>query len=159
MDDAWNVVVANQTSAAAWTGNAQTPEDAKKISVAGVSVLVGMQPADEIEGMLLAQMVAAHNASMECHRRAMIPDQTVDSRGMNLSQANKLSRTHTMLVEALTRYRSRGEQRIVVQHVNVEAGGQAAIAGVIETGSNRGGSKIRGLSHDATNALAVSELP
>ena len=32
-----------------------------------------IKPTDEIEGMLAAQMVAAHNATMECYRRAMLP--------------------------------------------------------------------------------------
>jgi hypothetical protein len=26
--------------------------------------------------MLAAQMIGAHNAAMECHRRAMLPEQT-----------------------------------------------------------------------------------
>ena len=38
--------------------------------------MVGISPQDESEGMLAAQMVALHNAAMECFRRAMIKDQT-----------------------------------------------------------------------------------
>src|SRR3954454_16742047 len=47
---------------------------------------------------------------------------------MNLRHASKLSRTYTMQVESLKRYRSKGEQRVVVQHqhVNVTAE-QAAV--------------------------------
>jgi hypothetical protein len=29
-------------------------------------------PKDELEGMMAAQLIAAHNAAMECYRRAMI---------------------------------------------------------------------------------------
>ena len=44
--------------------------------------------------MLAAQMVAAHNAAMECYRRAMLGEQTFEGRKENLTQANKLSRTY-----------------------------------------------------------------
>ena len=52
---------------------------------------------------------------------------------------NKLARTFTTQVEALKRYRSRGQQTITVEHVTVNAGGQA-IVGNVETGG-RGASK------------------
>jgi hypothetical protein len=44
--------------------------------------------------MIAAQLLAAHNATMECYRRAMIGEQTLEGRRDNLSQANKLSRTY-----------------------------------------------------------------
>jgi hypothetical protein len=43
--------------------------------------------------MLAAQLLASHNAAMECYRRAMISEQTFEGRKENLNQANKLSRT------------------------------------------------------------------
>ena len=55
-------------------------------------------PQDELEGMLAAQLVACHNASMECYRRAMIDSQTFEDRRENLNQANKLSRTYVTLL-------------------------------------------------------------
>ena len=30
--------------------------------------------------MLISQMIACHAASLECHRRAMLPEQTIDGR-------------------------------------------------------------------------------
>jgi hypothetical protein len=47
--------------------------------------------------MIAAQLIAAHNATMECYRRAMIGEQTLEGRRDNLSQANKLSRTYAVL--------------------------------------------------------------
>ncbi len=32
---------------------------------------------DELEGMMAAQLLAAHNAAMECYRRAMIVNRSV----------------------------------------------------------------------------------
>ena len=82
--------------------------------------------------MMAAQLVAAHNAAMECYRRAMIGEQTFEGRRENLAQANKLSRTYAALLEALNRHRGKGQQKVTVEHVHVHAGGQAVV-GVVET--------------------------
>src|ERR1700719_2264511 len=84
-----------------------------------------------IEGMIAAQLLAAHNATMECYRRAMIGEQTLEGRRDNLNQANKLSRTYATLIEALNRHRGKGQQKVTVEHVDVHAGGQAVV-GVVE---------------------------
>ena len=57
--------------------------------------------------MLATQMLACHNAAMECYRRAMMPKLTFDGRNLNLSQANQLSRTYASLLEALNRHRGK----------------------------------------------------
>lgn len=41
---------------------------------------------------------------------------------------NRLARTFAAEVEALKRYRSKGEQRVIVKHVTVREGGQASSA-------------------------------
>ena len=61
-----------------------------------VAAMAGIGPKDELEGMIAAQLLAAHNATMECYRRAMIGEQTFEGRRENLSQANKLSRTYAV---------------------------------------------------------------
>jgi hypothetical protein len=104
--------------------------------VPAIAGLVGIGPNDELEGMLAAQLVACHNASMECYRRAMIGEQTFEGRRENLSQANKLSRTYTTLLEALNRHRGKGQQKVTVEHVHVHEGGQA-IVGNVEGGGMR----------------------
>jgi len=43
-----------------------------------VAALIGIGPKDELEAMMAAQLIAAHNAAMECYRRAMIGDQTFE---------------------------------------------------------------------------------
>jgi hypothetical protein len=77
--------------------------------------------------MMAAQLIAAHNAAMECYRRAMIGEQTIEGRRENLTQANKLSRTYAVLLEALNRHRGKGQQKVTVEHVHVHAGGQAVV--------------------------------
>jgi hypothetical protein len=92
--------------------------------------------------MLAAQMVAAHNATMECYRRAMIPEQTYEGRKQSLDYANKLSRTYATLLEALNRHRGKGQQKVTVEHVHVHPGGQA-IVGAVEAGGGVASGKQR----------------
>lgn len=84
-----------------------------------------------MEGMIAAQLVAAHNAAMERYRRAMIGHQTFEGWRENLSQANKLSRPYAMLLDALNRHRGKGQQKVTVEHVHMHSGGRALL-GMIE---------------------------
>lgn len=134
--DAWNGTVANQALSSAWYGNSPDADRSHKLQSAGLSFLAGVEPKDELEGMLAAQLLASHNAAMECYRRAMIAEQTFEGRKENLNQANKLSRTHAALLEALNRHRGKGQQKVTVEHVHVHSGGQA-IVGNVEGGGVR----------------------
>jgi hypothetical protein len=136
--DHWNNTLANQAVQVLWVKNSSAEERDKQLS-ATVAALMGIAPKDEIEGMMAAQLVAAHNAAMECYRRAMLGEQTFEGRRENLAQANKLSRTYAALVEALNRHRGKGEQKVTVEHVHVHAGGQAVVGMVAAPGQSGGG--------------------
>jgi hypothetical protein len=97
--------------------------------------------------MIAAQLIACHNASMECNRRAMIGEQTFEGRRENLSQANKLSRTYAALLDALNRHRGKGQQKVTVEHVHVHSGGQA-IVGTVERPPTANSSRSEN-QHDA----------
>ena len=125
--DSWNNVVAAQALETLWLTNSH--KEAQQYS-ATVAALVGIGPRDELEGMLAAQLLASHNAAMECYRRAMIGEQPFEGRRENLSQANKLSRTYAVLLDALNRHRGKGQQKVTVEHVHVNAGGQAIVGPV-----------------------------
>jgi hypothetical protein len=131
--DAFNNIVIEQTVGALWKG--QTSEKEREILVAAaITALAGVQPRDELEGMLGAQLVATHNAAMECYRRAMIESQTFAARSENLNQANKLVRSYATLIEALDRHRGKvGQQHVTVKHVHIHQGGQA-IVGTVHPG-------------------------
>ena len=130
MSDDWNNILANQTIRTLWFFENSDAEEIRRQRHAAVDALVGIKPGDELEGMIAAQLIAAHNAAMECYRRAMIGEQTFEGRRDNLAQANKLSRTYATLVEALNRHCGKGQQKVTVEHVHVHAGGQAVV-GVI----------------------------
>ena len=57
-----------------------------------LAAMIGMKPRDELEGMLVGQLIAAHNAGMECYRRAMIGEQTFEGRRENLSRQSRNQR-------------------------------------------------------------------
>jgi hypothetical protein len=128
--DEWNVALLQQATAALWLKNSDETTRSRQVQ-ATMAALMGIDPRDELEGMMAAQLLAAHNAAMECYRRAMIPEQTFEGRKENLSQANKLSRTWATLLEALNKHRGKGQQKVTVEHVHVHAGGQAVV-GVVE---------------------------
>jgi len=146
--DTWNNVIANQAVQTVWTKNSDE-EERKTLFSATVAGLIGIGPKDEFEGMLAAQLVACHNASMECYRRAMIGEQTFEGRRENLGQANRLSRTYATLLEALNRHRGKGQQKVTVEHVHVHEGGQA-IVGNVEGGGIR--TKSENQPHAITHA-------
>ena len=136
--DQWNETLAGQAVLSLWTKNSDSETSDKQLE--GVlAALQGIGPKDELEGMMAAQLIAAHNATMECLRRAMIGEQTFEGRSENLSQANKLSRTFATLIEALNRYRGKGQQKVIVEHVHVHAGGQAVVGMVAAPGKPGGG--------------------
>jgi hypothetical protein len=132
--DAWNNTIASQATNSIWHGHNPDAERIHERQVASLSLLAGVSPNDEFEGMLAAQLLASHNAAMECYRRAMIAEQTFEGRKENLNQANKLSGTHATLLEALNRHRGKGQQKVTVEHVHVREGGQA-IVGNVEGGA------------------------
>ena len=128
--DHWNNTLAMQAIGGLWLKHSGEDEQNRQLA-ATVAALSGIAPRDELEGMMAAQLIAAHNAAMECYRRAMIGEQTFEGRRENLNQANKLSRTWATLLDALNKHRGKGQQKVTVEHVHVHAGGQAVV-GTIE---------------------------
>ena len=153
MSDDWNNIIANQVVSALWLQNSDA-EQVKEQRYAAVDALVGIAPRDELEGMIAAQLVACHNASMECYRRAMIGEQTFEGRRENLSQANKLSRTYAALLDALNGHRGKGLQKVTVEHVHVHSGAQAVV-GTVETPG--GGDRPK--SEDQPHAKQIAYAP
>jgi hypothetical protein len=102
-----------------------------------LSVVKGVEPHDQVEAMLAAQMAATHMATMAFARRLAhvenIPQQDSASNAFN-----KLTRTFAAQMEALKKYRSTGEQKVTVEHVTVHAGGQAIVGNVAGRPANDG---------------------
>jgi hypothetical protein len=131
--DLWNLQLGNETVQTLWLKNSDEKTRERQVT-ATVDALMGIAPTDELEGMIAAQLIAAHSAAMECYRRAMIGEQTFEGRRENLSQANKLSWSFAVLLDALNRHRGKGQQIVRVEHVHVHSGGQAVVGAVATTG-------------------------
>lgn len=94
-----------------------------------LSVVANIQPKDQIEAMLAVQMGTVHQATMVMARRLNhskhIAQQDAAERALN-----KLARTFTSQVETLKRYRSKADQTVRVERVEVKEGGQAIVGDV-----------------------------
>jgi hypothetical protein len=156
--DAWNNLLANQAISSLWMKNSDEEGRDRQLN-ATVAALIGIGPRDELEGMVAAQLIASHNAAMECFRRAMISDQSFEGRRENLSQANKLSRTYATLLEALNRHRGKGQQRVTVEHVTVNAGGQAVVGVVSPSASQAPGGGDASKSGEQPHAKQIGHAP
>src|SRR5215471_5865777 len=110
---------------AAAGGSSSRPPGCEHINRA-LAAVTGIGAQDEIEGMLATQMVVTHIAATRALRR-LNRSETVSVQDSNGNLAVKLLRTFTMQVEALQRYRGKGQQKVTVEHVHVHAGGQAIV--------------------------------
>ena len=93
----FTLVLANQLCGALWGGVDPDPRLAEVQQAAALQALRGIAPRDPVEGMLAAQMVATHDAAMECFRRAHLPEQTSRAGRLALAHAGKLVRSFAAL--------------------------------------------------------------
>lgn len=108
-----------------------------------LTVVAGIEPKDQMEAMLAAQMAAVHMQTMAFAKRLSCVE-TIDQQNSAERAFNKLARTFTTQLEALNRYRGKGQQKMVVEHIHVHEGGQAVV-GNIQGGG--GENKTEGQPH------------
>ncbi len=101
-----------------------------------MAVLTGIQPQDEIEAMLAVQMIGVHNMAMDYMAKATRTDR-VDFMGTYMNGATKSLRTFAAQMEALKKYRTGGQQKMIVEHVHVNEGGQAIVGNVNQGGGGK----------------------
>jgi hypothetical protein len=98
----------------------------------------GIGPKDTTEAMTATLMAAAHHAAHDCARRAMHPAQSPGGRAMYLTLSMKATRAFAQLKQSLDIGRGKvTTQRVVVEHLTVQAGAQALIA--VDTRQGGGG--------------------
>lgn len=132
----------NETLLASVLGCMSVPEEGEdelqRRVAATQAALAAFKPADEIKGMIAAQAVAMHHASMECFRRAALPNQHPDTESKLRRDGANLSRGMTEMLEALSRRRDRSPQVVRVERVVVADGGQAIVGAVTAGVGGRG---------------------
>ena len=105
---------------------------------AAVDAAVSVRARNALEKMLCHQMAAAHHMAMKLITRgadARLPP-VETARLMNAGA--RLMQVYQEGLLALKKFRTGGQQKIVVQHVQVSDGGQAVIAGQMKTSNRRG---------------------
>ena len=89
------------------------------------SLILAMEPTNRLELLLASQMAAIHSITMKT------VNQTINTRWAEAESLNKqvakLSRVFIDQINTLQKMRGKGQQKIIVEKVNVESGGKAAI--------------------------------
>ena len=94
-----------------------------------LSVIRDLAPRDPVERMLAVQMAATHVATIRSGRW-LANSENLPQVQAHYTGFNKLARTFAAQVEALRKHRNGGSQIVRVEHVTVEAGGQAVVGNI-----------------------------
>jgi hypothetical protein len=105
------------------------------LTLAATAALAELEPTNATQALLAAQMVGAQRTAMSFLHRAVMPGQTSEIVDRNVARASRLMRLFIEQVEAMAKLKgTSGQQRVVVEHVTVTAGGQAIVGTVVPRG-------------------------
>lgn len=90
------------------------------------ALLPSLYPNDPTEALLLGQFLALQDSGLKCLRLANLPEQGFYHIERLFGLANKLLNTANQTMQAVLKYRTRGQQTVQVVHVHNE--GQAIVA-------------------------------
>jgi hypothetical protein len=104
-----------------------------KVGTALFSGAADLKATDPIEGMLVGQIMVAHEAALFLYQRAWSqPPGYFEEQRHYLQMADRAQRTLTILTERLDRHRGAGQQQITVKHQHVTVNADQAIVGNVE---------------------------
>ncbi len=93
-----------------------------------VAAVRSLRPRGLIEDMLAVQIVATHNAALDCFRRAALPGQSPHVWEMSLRQADRLMATCLRQLETFARLRGKDTTGVMLGNfLNIQPGGQAVV--------------------------------
>lgn len=108
-----------------------TTAEMDRLVALGTAQISELHPTSAHEGMLAAHMVGCHQLAMTFMARATEPTQTVDGAERNVTRAARLMRLFLEQTDAYERLKGRTlQQRVTVEHVTVQPGGQAIVGAV-----------------------------
>lgn len=135
----------NQVVSFTGKSDLEAPPNEEVINTA-LSFMHSIRPQDVIEAMLAVQMLATHKLSVTCMEQLYRKDGlTTERLNAYMNASTKLSRTYLAQMEALNRHRGKGQQKMTVEHVHVNEGGQAIIGNVNTKSKARGGGSSKKL--------------
>jgi len=135
---------------------ATTSGERKTKMKAALDLLRHIKPSDPLESMLATQMVATHSAAMDCFRRAVNLERDAPGADLHLKQAIKLMQLYTGQFATLDVRRGKGRQQVSVEHVHVEAGGQAVLGNFKSGTDNSNPAKA---ATSAEKAISITPRP
>jgi hypothetical protein len=90
-----------------------------------------LAPQNATEAMLATQMIAAHDAALMFLNRATLDGQAFEAIDANVARATRLMRLFSDQVEVMQKLKGQTvQQKVIVQHVHVNEGGQAIVGAV-----------------------------
>ena len=99
-----------------------------------------MEPSNATEGMLAIQMIAVHNAAVNFMVDATAQSQTFEGKDAGVLRATRLMRLFNEQLEAMAKLKGKaGQQKVTVEHVHINAGGQAIVGAVNAGKGSQGG--------------------
>lgn len=113
--------------------NSEENQIIKKISRETLAVF---QPEDGLQLMLAAQMSAVHDLQQKMTYLATLSS-SAESMNSYINGVTKLSNVFIQQANALAKLQGRNQQKVVVEHVNVHAGGQAIVGMVAPVGGGK----------------------
>jgi hypothetical protein len=134
--DRFNIRLLQQVMRTLWVP-AGAPQE--QIIGAAADAIKAFQPRDEVEAMMASLAVAHHSMAMECLHRAMLPGQPSEACARLRGDAVRCTRAMAEMAEAIDRRRGKEQQTVRVEHVTVQAGGQAIVGHVEQPRSAEGG--------------------
>jgi hypothetical protein len=134
--DRFNIRLLRQVLGTLWVPDG-TPQE--QIIGAATDAMEAFKPRDEVEGMMASLAVAHHSMAMECLRRAVLPEQPSEACARLRGDAVRCTRAMAEMAEAIDRRRGKGQQTVRVEHVTVQAGGQAIVGHVEQPRRKEGG--------------------
>ena len=113
---------------------------------AAMEMIAELKPDNITEAMLASQMIAVHETALVFLRNATADGQTAEGRDAHTHRAVRLKRLFIEQLEAMAKLKGKtGQQKVVVEHVHVNAGGQAIVGAVTTApkGHGEGGNNDR----------------
>lgn len=112
--------------------------EAEQVLGSILDTLHSLKPSDEIEGMLVTRLISLNFLISKSLNLSVMENQSLEGQEIYTNRSSKLMRLFNETLDALMRYRRKGEQKVVVQHVNVNDGGRAIVGNFDASGGGGG---------------------
>ena len=118
--------------------NEMKKSEAQQVLGSILDTLHSLKPCDEIEGMIVTRLIFLNFLISKSLNLSVIENQSLEGQEIYTNRSSKLMRLFNETLESLMKYRRKGEQKVIVQHVNVNDGGRAIVGNFDANGGGGG---------------------